>query len=228
MSFPNERRNFRVSFVVPLQGKARIISINSAKFKLDKYFHISVLDLSASGLKINCLLDLPVGENIVLETTLTFGNKIFILQGILIWKEEKCNQKIYGTKFICLTEMEERRLIYSLNKYLLNRTKLERSRPGETPSTRIINTIPYPAILITPERKILAANNLSKKIGIIPETKCYQGFRKENKICSFCLLEEAQKRKGIIVHSIYIKNKKYLLHWLRLEKKIFLHYWRKM
>lgn len=92
----------------------------------------------------------------------------------------------------------------------------------------MIHAIPYPAVLLTAERKIIAANNLSEKLGALPGAKCYQEYWKESKACSFCMLGEAHKYNGIISYTVYKKNKKYLMYWLCLGKKIFLHYWRRV
>lgn len=229
MSFLDNRRNFRVSLVVPVQGKARIISINNTDLKLDKYFPISILDFSASGMRINTPLDLPIGKDIILETTFDFDNKTLVLQGVLVWKEEKYPLKTYGTRFINLTEKAERQLVYDLNKYQLSKTKVERMNAGgESPAAKMIHAIPYPSILMTAERKILAVNNLSQKLGVAPGTKCYTGFWQENKICSFCMLEESRKYNDILSYTVYIKDKKYVMYWLCLGKKIFLHYWKRV
>ena len=206
MSFLDNRRNFRVSLAVPIQGKARIISINNKDLKLDKYFPISILDFSASGMKINTPLDLPIGKDIILETTFDFNNKTLILQGVLVWKQ----------------------LVYDLNKYQLSKTKVERMNAGgESPAAKMIHAIPYPSILLTAQRKIIAVNNLSEKLGITPGTKCYMGFWQENKICSFCMLEESRMYNDILSYTVYIKDKKHELHWRCLGKKIFLHYWKR-
>ena len=226
MSFLDNRRNFRVSLVVPVQGKARIISVNNTDLKLDKYFPISILDFSASGMKINTPLDLPIGKDIILETTFDFNKKTLVLQGVLVWKEEKYPLKTYGTRFINLTEKAERQLVYDLNKYQLSKTKLERLNAiKESPAAKIINAIPYPSILLTAERKIIAVNNLSEKLGATPGAKCYMGIWQENKICSFCRLEDSRMYNDILSYPAYIKDKKYVMHWLCLGKKIFLHYW---
>lgn len=230
MSFVDNRRNFRVSLVVPIQGKARIASVNHTEIKMDKYFPISILDFSASGMKINALLDLPVGKDIILESVFDFGDKNRVLQGVLVWKEESYQQRIYGTKFINLSEKEERQLVYDLNKYQLSKTKLERTKGSysESPAAKMIYAIPYPAVLLTAEKKIIAANDLSAKLGASPGAKCYQVYWNESKACSFCMLGEAHRYNGIISNTVYIKNKKYIMHWLCLGKKIFLHYWRRV
>lgn len=228
MSFLDNRRNFRVSLVVPIQGKSRITSINNTDLKLDKYFPVSILDFSASGMRINTSLDLPIGKDIILETTFDFNKKNFVLSGALVWKEEKYHLKTYGARFINLTEKAERQLVYDLNKYQLSKTKLERLNTGKgSPAAKIIQAIPYPSILMTAERKIIAVNNSSEKLGVTPGTKCHMGFWQENKICSFCMLEESRLHNGILSYSVYIKNKKHVMHWLCLEKKMFLHYWRR-
>lgn len=229
MSFIDNRRFFRVSFTVPLRGKARIACVNNEKVKMDKYFEISILDLSANGMKIRSLFDLPTEKNIVLENSFNLNNTTYVMDGVLLWKEDKNNQKTYGAKFVNITEKKERQLVFDLNKYLLNKAKLERENAGyrESPAAKMINAIPYPAVLVTAERKIIAVNSLGEKLGIMPGNKCYHAYWKENKVCSFCMLEEASKHKEIISYSAYIGNKSYQIYWLCLGKKIFLHYWRK-
>jgi hypothetical protein len=227
MSIIDKRRNFRVSFMTPIPGEARIASVNSKPIKSDRFFPISILDLSASGMKIYTQINLPANKNIVLQTTFPLENKTVVLQGSLVWKEENPRQKIYGIKFTGITEREERQLIYDLNKIQLGKTRLEKEKGGhrESPAAKMLHALPYPALLVTAERKVLAVNKQSEKLGVLIGDRCYRGYWQNEKACSFCMLEKAPMYNGIVSYAVYIKDKKFLIHWLYLERKIFLHYW---
>lgn len=230
MSIIDKRRNFRVSFVAPIPCKARISSINRKKISLNKFFPVYINDLSASGMKIKTEFDLPLNKNIILHLAFNFVDKSFALQGSLIWKDDKVNQKIYGVKFIDLTEKEERQLVYDLNKFQLEKTRSENAGAGnrESPAARMLHAIPYPAILITAARKVLALNEPAEKLGVAIGGNCYSVCWENSKACSFCMLGESPLYNGIISYPVRIRNKKYVFYWLYLGKKIFLHYWKKV
>ncbi|MBP1948129.1 EAL domain-containing protein [Virgibacillus litoralis] len=134
----DERRSFyRLSFPTPALGEMTIIEVNEKKVNLGSA-QVLVEDIGLGGLKILSSLKLPVNSTIKLTFNIELMGEKFLLDGLLVWKDEaKRDTFHYGIEFN-ISEHEEDRLAGVINKMSvllrLNHT---------IPDTNFINQNPY-------------------------------------------------------------------------------------
>jgi len=108
----------------------------------------------------------------------------------------------------------------------------------------LMDSLPYPAMLIRKDRRIIAANEAAKKIGVEVASFCWDTFgkrasipeeareyyEKENAVpaegikCTFCSANEALISQKPINKEIPDGNIIYDTFWIPITDEIFLHY----
>ena len=91
----NRDEAFRFPFNPPLSGFFSIIRINNLENK-SRNGAMSVLDISAGGLKFQSILDLPEQADLELLLTFIMNEDEISLQGRILWKKKKASSYIYG------------------------------------------------------------------------------------------------------------------------------------
>ncbi|MGI6332641.1 MAG: PilZ domain-containing protein [Zhaonellaceae bacterium] len=223
-----KRNSFRVYFTNPIEGTGKIISVNKKSVTLEKCFSFQILDLSASGIRINTILDFPVDREIVVELTFEFEKEKFVLLGKILRRDRLKRVVEYGIQFLGLLSIDERRLVKCLNSYQVKKIKVQKEQPQKyiVPNSllKIINILPYPTYLINKERFLIGVNNQAKTKGVILGNKCYEEIFSRKNICPFCRLDEITATKDIIDFEINFGQRKNLASWIYLEKDLYLHY----
>ena len=91
----NRDEAFRFIFDPPLSGFFNIIRVNNLENK-SRNGAMSVLDVSAGGLKFQSNLELPEHADLELLLTFIINNDKLSLQGRIIWKKKKGSTYMYG------------------------------------------------------------------------------------------------------------------------------------
>lgn len=98
----------------------------------------------------------------------------------------------------------------------------------------LLDSLPYPAMLISPERVVLAANRISQQMGARVGGCCWQNFRlgtdsdhrfKAEGECSFCMVDKAF-RLGKAVNSpeLTVEGRIWDIWWIPIDPKVCLNY----
>jgi c-di-GMP-binding flagellar brake protein YcgR len=82
-----------------------------------------IVDISQTGLKIICGLDLPVRKRIALNVNFKLLNHEFSFKGNVVRKEERLDNIIYGIEFAGNDPKEEQTLLNLLQKIEIERRK---------------------------------------------------------------------------------------------------------
>ncbi len=108
----------------------------------------------------------------------------------------------------------------------------------------LMDSLPYPAMLITKNRKIIIANKIAKEIGVGDASFCWDTFGKQDSIsnedkeyyksncsvpqngikCTFCKANEALISQTPINEKIPAGEITYDTYWIPLTNDVYLHY----
>jgi hypothetical protein len=229
--FVERRSHFRVDIIDPVKAVARLVSINGAEAPVQKLIEINVRDLSAGGMKIETLLDLPTNIKIVLRVSFDFEEQHFDVLGIILRKKKLAGElKEYGVKFIGISRLEEYRLVRCLNQYKIKNVKSKKSQvdlrkqKGIGPMVKMIEAMDFPAYLVTAQRVVVAANRTALAEGAHLGERCYLTVCQNKKVCSFCQIDKAQSSEDILSTQAYVRNDNRTVNWIYLENGLTLHY----
>jgi c-di-GMP-binding flagellar brake protein YcgR len=115
-----KRKYFRVYLFGKIVGTAKILSADNTKLDSKKAINISILDLSAGGMRAEMKQNLPVELNIVLGITFNFEDVLYQVLAIALRKTEK-EEGIYEYGFEFLeTPLNIEKIIYGSTKLGLN------------------------------------------------------------------------------------------------------------
>ncbi len=117
--------------------------------------------------------------------------------------------------------IRERRLKCNLNKaFRLNEL--------------LLNSLPYPAMMIRRDRKVLAANQIARKMGALVGELCWKTFRfdshseyrqKVEGECAFCRENDMfQQEKAINIPELTKDGRVWDIWWIPIDQNVFLHY----
>jgi signal transduction histidine kinase/DNA-binding NarL/FixJ family response regulator len=112
----------------------------------------------------------------------------------------------------------------------LNRNLRRLSRLNES----LLDSLPYPAMMIRKDRLVLAANRIAHELNVRVGGYCRQSFRFDSlsekqqikeRECSFCRKNEMfQLKKSINTPEITVNGRIYDIWWIPIDHEIFLHY----
>ncbi len=108
----------------------------------------------------------------------------------------------------------------------------------------LMNSLPFPAMLIRKDRKIITANKAAKEIEVEVGSFCWDTFGKRASIseedreyyeknnavppkgikCTFCKADEALSSKKPISEKIPAGDITYDTYWIPLTDEVYLHY----
>ncbi len=96
----------------------------------------------------------------------------------------------------------------------------------------LIDSLPYPsALILYPERTILAANRLAREGGSEIGAHCYRGFNSGVGLmqgtapCSACRAEEMYAHmKTVVTQEILIKERWWTVYWVPVDRTTYLHF----
>lgn len=225
------RKDFRIKFLEPIEGKAKVLCIGDKKLTQDKYIMLDILDLSAGGLRIQSKLDLPDDTKIFMEIAFEVEEELFEFSGHIIWKERAHHTFQYGLQFVGITELERERLVATLNQYQVQKSKTAshnsasniNRRKNLQPLIKYINTLAQPIYLVTEEYDIIDFNRAAENIGCEYDEKCYSAIFKQKKPCPFCKLNLATHSSDPIKKDVEIEEDKHSLSWFYLGQGVFLN-----
>ncbi len=124
------RQNFRLPLFPPIEGTAQIKSIDDKPAALDKDFQLTILDVSAGGLKVKTPLDLEASKHtIMLQVDFGLEEFSFNIHGQIIRREGK---DIYGIKFTDLSPKDERSLVRCLYKVERKKKRIYKAQRQES------------------------------------------------------------------------------------------------
>ncbi len=117
--------------------------------------------------------------------------------------------------------VRERRLAYNLSKA---------SRLNEL----LLNSLPYPAMIIQRDHHVLAANQTARKMGARVGEICWKTFRfdahsddpqKGKRKCTFCRKKDMfQQNTAINIPELTIDGRIWDIWWIPIDSDVFLHY----
>jgi len=176
---------------------------------------------------------LSVIKKILIKISFELEGEVFDLTGKIIRKENpKKDTFEYGLKFIDLLYKDEHRLVKSLNMYQTKKVrseqeqlKIRKKTAEETVFIDLLEIVPYPALLVSYDRNIIAQNKKGDKLCKDGSLKCFNRLFQTNTPCDHCRLEELEEKKGeLSVGEVFINNKKYKANWFDLKERLFIHY----
>ncbi len=111
-------------------------------------------------------------------------------------------------------------------------------------SIYLMDTLPFPIVIVNHERILIYANSEARKMEVIPGTHCWDTFGKQLSItekdkerfkqanhlpveeikCTFCMADEVLQKQTEIKKTVKIKDVLYEIYWIAIEKDMFLHY----
>ena len=111
-------------------------------------------------------------------------------------------------------------------------------------TTYLMDSLPFPVVIVDQDRIIIYANSEAKKMEVIPGTHCWDTFGKQLSItekdkkrfeqssylpvkgikCTFCMADECLQKQTEIKKTVTIKGIPYEIYWKAIEKDMFLHY----
>jgi len=225
----DNRRYFRVDLVKDIQGSARISSINHRQIEEEKTIPISLLDLSAGGMRVKMPYNLPT-EIIILNVKFEFENEQYNLRAQVIRKMLKDNGYEYGLKFLTLED--QMRMIRCLNMYNIKNAKFKRveldlrAKKYISSFVKILELIDEPTYLITDNRIVVSANHAAQEKGVNLGERCYKTICHQKRSCSFCILESCIKKDQIFESAAIILGKECTARWLYTEDGLIIHYFK--
>lgn len=223
------RQNFRLPLFPPLEGTAQLKSIDDQSIPIDKSLPLTILDVSAGGLKVKTPLDLELAKHsIMLQVDFGLEEFNFNVHGQVIRKD---NQDTYGIKFTDLSPKDERSLVRCLYKVERRKSryyKMQRAENLRNPVLKIIEAIPYACFLLNGDRKIVAINQLAERMGYCTGEICHKAIFESDVPCTFCKLHASRDIDRIVKLEIRPEKKnRQVAHWLYLNNGLYLHYFRR-
>jgi PAS domain S-box-containing protein len=88
----------------------------------------------------------------------------------------------------------------------------------------LLDALPCVALLLQPDRTIVASNETARKVGAVPGEKCYESWVKNEQTCSWCLgpkaLETGEPQHLVVELTDIIWD----AYWLPVSRDLYLHY----
>ncbi|MDR3587633.1 MAG: PilZ domain-containing protein [Desulfosporosinus sp.] len=228
-----KRKHFRVDLVKEVSALARISSVNDQVVKINKILPVSLLDMSAGGMRVRICYDLPT-KLIKLTVKFEFENEQYDLLAQVLRKttDTKGNNE-YGLKLL-VTPQEQSRIVRSLNMYKIKNTKFRKveldfkAQKYTRCFIKFLEIIEEPAYLITENRLVVAANLKAHEMGVKLGERCYKTICNRHDICTYCSLEKAISNKDQVIKSDALElGSKSTARWLYTEDGLILHYFEK-
>lgn len=224
-----KRQYFRVDLLEEVSASAKISSVNNQVIEFDKTIPVSLLNISAGGMRVRIGYNLPAMQ-IVLNLKFKFENENYDLP-VQILRRSENNQ--YGLKYY-LTSHDQRRMIRCLNMYKLNNIKFRKVELDFKAKKYIgcfinfLELIEEPAYLITEQRLVVAANLKAHENGVKLGERCYKTICKRKNICPYCLLEKSIFKKDQVIEiDAIVLDSDCLGRWLYTENGLIIHYFKK-
>ena len=224
-----QRQHFRVDLLKEVLAIAKICSVNDRNIEVDKIIPVSLLNLSAGGMRVSMPYNLPMLV-IILNVKFEFENEEFNLRAQLLRKTFKGDFYEYGLKF--LKSQDQTSIIRCLNMYKIKNTKFRKVELDLKEQkyiccfVKFLELIHEPAYLITENRLVVAANLRAQEIGVKLGERCYKTVCKEQRICLHCRLEKAIKKNNVIEEEAIVQGKECTARWLYTEDGLIIHYFK--
>ncbi|SPF44290.1 Type IV pilus assembly PilZ [Candidatus Desulfosporosinus infrequens] len=228
--FNEKRKYFRVDLLKEVSALAKISSVNDQVVEIDKIIPISLLDISAGGMRVRIRYDLPT-KLIKLTVKFEFENEQYDLLAQVLRKtpNAKGNNE-YGLKLL-LTSQEQSRIVRSLNMYKIKNTKFRKveldfkAQKYARCFVKFLEIIDGPAYLITENRLVVAANLKAHEKGVKLGERCYKTICNRNEICPYCSLDKAISNNDQVVKSeAFELGENCTARWLYTEDGLIMHY----
>lgn len=222
-----KRQHFRVDLIKEVPAFAKIYSVNNRQVEIDKTIPVSMLDLSAGGMRVRIPFDLPTGI-IILNVKFEFEDDQYNVRALVLRKVCNGGDYEYGLKF--LTSADQASIIRCLNMYKIKNTKFRKVELDLKTKkyigcfVRFLELIDKPAYLMTDYRLIVASNLLAQEQGIKLGERCYKTIFNEDTVCPHCRMDNAVKEEQIIESDALINGSKCKARWLYTEDGLIIHY----
>ena len=223
----DKRQHFRVDLLKEVPAFAKIYSVNNRTIDIDKIIPVSLLDLSAGGMRVRISYDLPI-EVMILEVKFEFENEQYNLRAQVLRKTNKGYYYEYGLKF--LTSRDQTTMIRCLNMYKIKNVKFKKVELDLKVQkyigcfVKFLELIEEPAYLITDNRLVVASNLTAQVKGVKLGERCYKRICQETIICAHCILEKAIKEDEVIEADAFVQGKACTARWLYAEDGLIIHY----
>lgn len=224
----DKRQHFRVDLIKEVPAFAKIYSVNERHVDIDKTIPVSILELSAGGMRVRIPYDLPT-EVIILNVKFDFENEQYNVRALVLHKTYRENYYEYGLKF--LTSEDQTSMIRCLNMYKIKNTKFRKIELDLKVKkyigcfVKVLELIEGPAYLITDNRLVVASNLQAQEKGVKLGERCYKTICKENTICSHCRLDKAIKEDHVIQANAMVLGKECIARWLYTEDGLIIHFY---
>ena len=223
-----KRQHFRVDLLNEVPAKAMISSVNGQIVEVDKIIPVSLLDLSAGGMRVRICYNLPT-KLVTLNVKFEFENEEYNLPAQILRK--KGNNE-YGLKFISSSQ-DQSRIVRLLNMYKIKNTKFKKieldlkAQKYIGSFIKFLELIEEPAYLITDYRLVVAANSKAHEMGVKLGERCYKTICKINNICTYCLLGKTISKKDQVVETEAVMlGRECTARWLYTYDGLILHYFK--
>ena len=225
-----KRQHFRVDLLKEVPALAKISSVNDRIIEVDKTIPVSLLDLSAGGMRVRICYNLPT-KLIILNVKFEFENEKYNLSAQVL---RKSGNNEYGLKFL-LTSQDQSRIVRCLNMYKIKNIKFRKVELDFKVQKYIgcfikfLEFIEEPAYLITEQRLVVAANLKAHELGVKLGERCYKTICNRNNICQYCSLEKSISNKDQIIETdAVVLGAKCTARWLYTEDGLVMHYFKKL
>lgn len=199
-----DRRFFRVKFVEPLKGRLKPVYPETETVVPATGEVAPVLDLSTAGARVRIEANPPPGKKVVVDLSFDLDESSFAdLRGEVVWSRSEERVYACGISFVGLPVRQERRLFQALNSYQIKKARYSdilhkgTSLRYRNKIRQILELLPYPALLISDERRIVAVNRPAEASGLAPGRSCFDAVFGANAVCRHCRLEEAVTSENI-------------------------------
>lgn len=225
----DKRQYFRVDLLKEVSAIAKIYSVNNRSIDVDKTIPVSILDLSAGGMRVRIPYSLPT-QIIILDVKFEFESELYNFHAQVLRKTPINSSFEYGLKF--LTFRNQTSMTRCLNMYKIKNTKFRKVEWGLKVQkyigcfVKFLELIDEPAYLITENRLVVACNLRAQEKGVKLGERCYKTICKENSICSNCRLEKAIKEDQVVEADAIVLGKECTARWLYTEDGLILHYFK--
>lgn len=200
-----DRRFFRVKYVEPIKGRLTPVYPDAEAAGPAELGATPILDLSMAGASVRLEANPPADKKVVAELSFDLDESSFTnLRGEVVWSRSYEHAYVCGIRFVGLPMRQERRLFRALNGYQIKKARYNEhlnkvnNMRYLNKAVNILELLPYPALLLSDERRIIAAHKLAEAAGIIPDRSCFSAVFGAGAACSHCRLDEAMADESII------------------------------
>jgi|GEM_PF-3542940 len=230
-----ERRFFRVKFIEPIKGRFKPVDPEAGAAGSTVPEMAPILDLSTAGAKIRLETNPPLAKKVVVELSFDLDESSFAdLRGEVVWSRSDEHAYACGIRFVGLASRQEQRLFRALNSYQIKKARYD-EHLNKVSNLRYLNRIvnilellPYPALLLSDERRIVAVNRPAEAAGIRTDRSCFEAVFGAGEACAHCRLDAALASEDITKLVREFNGRPHEFNWFHLESGYLIYCFREL